>query len=84
MKWLMIAGLIFTLAGAGFGARGVYLTEDQAVQIGVARFNGNNRQEDLQLPAVRNLISQSRFAMSGFVLIFIGTAFQIVAVSMAR
>lgn len=82
-KWLTIAGLLLTLVGAGFGVRGVYLSEDQAIQVGVMRFNGNNRQEDLELPAVRNLIKQSRYAMTGFALIFVGTGLQIAAAAKA-
>jgi hypothetical protein len=75
-----IAGLILTLVGAGLGVYGVRLIEDQAVEIGVMRINGNNSEEDMTLPAVRNLLRQSRFAQAGFVLIFLGTACQIVSV----
>lgn len=83
-KWLAIVGLLLTLIGAGLGVRGVYLSPDQAIQIGVSRFNGNNREEDLRLPAVQNLITQSRYAMFGFALIGVGTVLQIVAVWMSK
>ena len=78
MKWLIPVGLVITLLGAALGFWGVWVTEDQALEIGQARLSGDNREQDLQLPSVQNLISQSRFAMAGFVFIFIGTGLQIV------
>jgi hypothetical protein len=61
MKWLIALGLVITLLGAGFGFWGLWVTEDQALEIGQARLSGDNREHDLQLPSVQNLIRQSRF-----------------------
>lgn len=63
----------------GIGAYGVQLSPDEAIAIGVMQINGNTREENLQLPAVQNLLAGSRMAVLGFELIALGTAFQVAA-----
>jgi hypothetical protein len=79
-KWLVFFGSLLTLIAAWYGVRGVWVTEDQALEIGQMRLSGENRDRDPQLPAVQNLLNQFRLAMKGFVLIGVGTALQIVGV----
>jgi hypothetical protein len=79
-KCLAIFGLVLTLIGAGCGTYGVWVSSDEAIERGVSRFSGGTREQQLQLPAVQNLLEQSHFAVAGFVLIGIGTFLQIVAV----
>ena len=81
---LMVLGLLLTVAGAWLGAWGVSLTPKQAIAIGVSRFNGENDEENLKLPAVQSLLSQSRMAEWGFYIIAIGTLFQIGGVVAGR
>jgi hypothetical protein len=83
-KSLVIAGLVFTLIGAGLGFYGVWVSLDQAVEIGVTRLAGVTREENLELPAVQNLLQQSRWAMWGFLLIGFGTLLQIGSVLCAK
>jgi hypothetical protein len=73
----MVLGLVTTLIGAGFGTYGVWVSEDQAIERGVSRWSGGTREDQLKLPAVQNLLSQSNNAMLGFILIGIGTLLQI-------
>ena len=79
-KGLATAGLVLTLIGAAFGAHGTYLSRHDAIEVGVTRFAGQTEAQNLQLPAVRNLLRQSRFAQWGFILIAIGTGLQLVCV----
>jgi hypothetical protein len=79
-KWLTIVGLVLTLIGAGSATYGVWLSPDEAVERGASRWSGGTREQQLQLPAVQNLLQQSRFAVAGFVLIGLGTLLQIVGV----
>ena len=51
-KMLMVIGLVLTVLGAGCGFFGVWVDEDQALEIGQSRWSGDNREQDLQLPAV--------------------------------
>jgi hypothetical protein len=76
-KWLTIIGLLLTLIGAGSATYGVWLSPDEAVERGVSRFSGGTQEQLLQLPAVQNLLQQSHFALAGFILIGLGTFFQL-------
>jgi len=82
-NWLTIIGLMLTLIGAGCGTFGVWLSPDEAIERGVSRWSGGTRDQQLQLPPVQNLLQQSRFAVAGFSLIGVGTAFQIFGVFFA-
>lgn len=79
-KWLTVIGLVLTLLGAFCGTYGVWVSPDDAIERGVSRFVGGTQEEMLQLPAVQNLLEQSRFAVAGFVLIGVGTLMQIAGV----
>jgi len=70
-----LAGLGLTATGAFVAARTVWLTEREAVDIGVSRTAGTYK-ENLALPAVRALIRQSHGASFGFRMIVAGTAMQ--------
>jgi hypothetical protein len=78
-----LAGLLLTLIGAVLTARSVILSEDQALHIGVARYVSGKRDQDLQLPAVQNLLGASRGAQRGLCLIAVGTLLQACPVAFA-
>lgn len=71
-----LLGLLSTFVGAGLGVFGVWVTPDQAVTLGVTRLAGTTREENLELPAVQNLLKQSKYAVAGFALIGVGTVLQ--------
>ena len=73
---LALCGLLVTLVGAGVTARAVILREDDAINIGVSRFAGSTREENLRLPMVQNLLWSSRAAMWGLIMVAGGTALQ--------
>ena len=79
-KWLTIIGLVFTLLGAAAGTYGVWLSPNEAIERGVSRLSGDVREQNLELPAVQNLLQESSFAVAGFVLIGFGTLLQIIGV----
>ena len=74
-------GLAITLVGAWITARAVILKEDDAINVGLARFSGKNREENLRLPMVQNLLASSRGARRGLLFIAGGTALQVVPVA---
>lgn len=78
--FVTLIGLLLTAFGAGRAAFSVVLSPDDAVTIGVSRFAGETREENLKLPSVQNLLKASRGAQQGFWLIVAGTAFQIVPI----
>ena len=77
---LILIGLALTVTGAVVTARAVMLTPKAAVEIGVARINGNTFEQDLKLPAVQNLLNQSHAASNGLYLVALGTFFQMIGV----
>lgn len=77
-----IFGMCATVIGAYIAARALILTEDQAIHIGLARFASDKREENLKLPLVQSLLSQSRHAKWGLYLVSFGTALQIVGALM--
>lgn len=73
-------GLILTVLGAAVAARSAILTKETAVEIGVSRWTGETMEENLELPAVRNLLVASRTAQIGLWLVATGTALQLIPV----
>lgn len=78
---LTAIGLLFTLVGAFVAARAVILRREDAVAIGVSRTAYETDEENLQLPAVQNLLKSSRRAMVGLMLVVLGTALQLVPIA---
>jgi hypothetical protein len=74
-------GLAITLGGAWVTARAVILKEDDAINVGLARFSGKDREQNLKLPMVQNLLASSRGARRGLLFIAGGTALQIVPIA---
>ncbi|MDZ4391987.1 hypothetical protein [Cypionkella sp.] len=74
-------GLLLTLIGALITARAVILKEDDAIDIGLSRFSSENRDENLSLPMVQNLLASSRGARRGLIVIMIGTALQLIPIA---
>jgi hypothetical protein len=70
-------GLLLTFIGAAITAKAVILTEDDAIRIGVSRFAGETREQNLALPTVQNLLASSRAARTGLLTIVVGTGLQL-------
>lgn len=73
---LSLLGLCFTLIGAGVTARSVILSESDAIDIGSGSYPSHQREENLKLPAVKNLLWSSEAAKYGLILICVGSFFQ--------
>ncbi|MBB4348017.1 hypothetical protein [Aliirhizobium cellulosilyticum] len=85
--WLAVAsdvfvsiGLLLTAIGAGITAKAVILTDNDAITIGVARYAAATKEENLKLPAVRNLLNSSKAARRGLLAIVWGTGLQLSAI----
>lgn len=70
-------GLFGTAMGATVTARSVILSENDAITIGLARFGGETREQNLRLPAVQNLLNASKGARWGLYIIVAGSALQL-------
>jgi hypothetical protein len=77
--WVNVAGLAFDIAGAIILSFGLFLTQREAIDLGVTRWPYGTDEENLALPTVRSLLRQSRNAKIGLPLLVTGFALQLVA-----
>lgn len=77
-RWGWLIGLALQFVGAFIVARAAYVSPQQAVSLGVSRWSGTY-EENVQLPAVQNLLNQSRAARVGLLFVMMGTVVQIPA-----
>jgi hypothetical protein len=79
MGWVNVIGLGCDLVGAAVLAWGLFIGEDEALELGEARWSGDTREENLRLPAVRDRLRQSHRAKLGLLILAVGFVLQIVA-----
>ena len=77
---ITIFGLAVTCFGAGLTAKAIMLSDDEALQIGSARYASGDREEDLELPMVQNLITAAKHARLGLGIVAAGTVIQMIAI----
>jgi hypothetical protein len=78
-RWGWLIGLSLQLIGAVIVAKAAYVSPQQAVSLGVSRWAGTTFEDKVQLPAVQNLLNQSRAARRGLLFVILGTFVQIPA-----
>jgi len=77
MAWLTIIGLILDLVGASILTVSLFLSKDEALNIGLPKWAGDNDEDNLKNPLVQELLNQSRRAKISFLFITIGFLFQL-------
>ena len=73
-----VAGLVLDLVGAIFMVRGLVVTDQQAVDAGVARWGDVDDDKNKQQPLVQSFIRNSRDAKAGAGLLALGFLLQII------
>lgn len=81
---ISIISIIFVLFGGYFLTRGFWKSKKEAQEIGVSRVSGSTEEENLDLPAVKNILDFSRDAKIGFTLIVGGSIAQIILIILER
>jgi hypothetical protein len=80
-KHLTALGLLLTLIGAGIAAKGVIITEHEAMRLVPGIPVGPTFEQALRnSPVFQSLVYQSHTAMWGLILVAVGTAVQLAAV----
>lgn len=69
--WLTLLGLGFDIIGAVFLIYGLIVSKEKAVDLGVSRLVGTSL-DNLELPAVKDRIKQSRNAVIGLAFLVVG------------
>jgi hypothetical protein len=76
VAWLNLIGLALDIIGAAILSYGLFLNRTEAIELGTSRMSGDTEEENLQLPAVRDRLRQSRNAKIGLCLLVTGFALQ--------
>lgn len=71
-------GIAFDLAGAITLSQGLIVSKKRAVELGVSRWSGESEADQLQLPQVKDRLTQSRNVMVGLALLVLGFVLQLV------
>ncbi len=79
MVYLTIVGVFLTTVGAFFIGWNDVMSEDKALEIGQARVSGGTREENLTLPAVRELLRRNKNSRRGLSFVILGAIFLILA-----
>ena len=78
-QWINTIGLLADIVGVTLLSLGLFVSKKRAINLGVPRLAGGSDNENLTLPAVADLLKQSRFAKVGLPILASGFALQIVA-----
>lgn len=70
-RWFSVVGLVLDMIGALLIARGIFVTEQQAIELTRARWDANP-------PAAADRLSQSRLAQVGLAILVFGFLLQVV------
>lgn len=79
-KLLSLSGLGFDLVGALCLAKGLFISNKEAIRLGVSRIAGESDDANLKLPAVRDRIMTRYWALGGAALLALGFSLQILSV----
>lgn len=72
-----IIGLVFSFIGSLYFARGLFISNKEALRLGVSRWSGDNDEENLRLPQVKDRLNQRNWAIAGGVISIGGFVLQL-------
>lgn len=71
---------VFSLLGGLAFAKGIFISNKQAINLGTFKWSGNTDEENIKLPAVKDKIEQRNWGVVGGILTIIGFIFQIMSI----
>lgn len=75
--WLSALGLFFDMVGVWLLSKDLLITEDEAIERNISYWTGDNKEENLKDPRVRNALAQSKSAKIGVMFVLIGFFLQL-------
>ncbi len=78
LQHINIVGLGLDFIGAVFLLYGLIISEKKAVELSVSYICGDTHEENLPLPTTRDLLKQSRNAITGMAFLVMGFLLQII------
>jgi hypothetical protein len=79
-----IISILVVLFGGYYLARGLWISNKKAIDLGVCRFAGDTDEENLQLPEIQERIRLRRDSKIGFTLLACGSVAQIIFIILHR
>lgn len=76
-KYINIIGLVLNFLGSLAFARGLFISQKEALVLGVSRFASSNDEENLKLPQVQDRLTQRKWGVIGALLVTIGFVLQL-------
>lgn len=76
--YLNIAGLTLSFLGSIAFAKGLFISQKEALRLGVSRWGGTD-EENLKLPQVQDRLTQRKWGVIGGVLLLVGFLLQLIA-----
>jgi hypothetical protein len=75
--WLSALGLFFDMVGAWFLTKGLIISEDEALELGLSYWSSDKREESLKDARVQDRLKQSKNAKIGLIFLLIGFSLQL-------
>jgi len=79
LQWINVIGLAFDILGAIFLSSGLIISKKDAIELGASRINGDTDEQNLDLPQVKDRLTQSRNSLIGLILLLLGFTLQIIS-----
>ncbi len=76
-RYLNISSLILSFLGSLAFAKGLFISQKEALRLGVSRLSGSTDEENLKLPQVQDRLLQRKWGVIGAVLLIIGFVLQL-------
>ncbi|MES2223939.1 MAG: hypothetical protein V4469_03325 [Patescibacteria group bacterium] len=76
-RYLNIIGLTLSFLGSIAFAKGLFISQKEALRLGVSRWSGTD-EENLKLPQVQDRLSQRKWGVIGGVLLLVGFILQLI------
>ena len=80
--YLIIIGITLNFFGALALARGLFISKEDALKLGVSRWASDNDEDNYKLPAVADRLKQRKWGIIGALFLFVGFVLQVISQSL--
>lgn len=77
-RYLNVAGLTLSFLGSVAFAKGLFISQKEALRLGVSRWSSDSDEENLKLPQVQDRLAQRKWGIIGGALLLIGFLLQLI------
>ncbi len=77
-RYLNISSLVLSFLGSLAFAKGLFISQKEALRLGVSRLSGSTDEENLKLPQVQDRLIQRKWGVIGAILLIIGFVLQLI------